>query len=90
MGRKILALAAEPISGDLLTGAVGTDGAEVLVVAPEADPLAAIEDALATFPADEILLVTNPEDRQNWLGEGVVSDARERFADRPVRHLVVD
>jgi len=89
MGRKILALAAEPISGERLTSAVGTDDAEVLVVAPESDPLPAIQDALATFPADEILLVTC-EGGQNWLDEGVVSDARDRFGDRPVRHLVVD
>ena len=133
MGRKILALASEPISGDLLTSAVGTDDAEVLVVAPalntqarfwlsdpdpaieraqevaaeseermeedgvdavgqtgESDPLLAIQDALATFPADEIVLVTHPEGDQNWLEEGVVSEAQERFGDRPVRHLVVD
>lgn len=96
MSKKILAVAAEPISGELLTSAVGTDDAEVLVVAPALNTkarfwlLLAIQDALATFPADEIVLVTHPEGEENWLEEGVVSDARERFADRPVRHLVVD
>ena len=90
MSKKILALAAEPISGELLTNAVGTNAAEVLVVAPESDPLPAIQDALAMFPADEIVLVIHPDDGQDWLEDGVVSDARERFADRAVRHLVVD
>ena len=133
MSKKILALATEPISGDLLKTAVGTDDAEVLVVAPalntktrfwlsdpdpaieraeevavesqermeedgvdaigqtgESDPLLAIQDALATFAADEIVLVTHPGGEKNWLEEGVVAEAQERFADRTVRHLLVD
>ena len=55
----------------------------------ESDPLLAIQDALQTFPADEIVLFTHPGSRQNWLEEGIVDEAKERF-DRPVRHLVVD
>ncbi len=132
MTKKILAVTAEPISGEALKSAVGTDDAEVLVVAPalntktrfwlsdpdpaidraenvateteermeedgvdavgetgESDPLLAIQDALATFEADEIVLVTHPEGEHNWLEDGVVSGARERYGDR-VRHLVVD
>ena len=133
MSKKILAVTAEPITGEALKSAVGTDDAEVLVVAPalntktrfwlsdpdpaieraedvaaeteermeedgvdavgetgESDPLLAIQDALATFEADEIVLVTHPEGDHNWLEDGVVSSARERFGDRAVRHLVVD
>jgi hypothetical protein len=56
----------------------------------ESDPLLAIQDALATFPADEIVLVTHPEGSRNWLEDGVVSEAQERFGDRSVRHLVID
>jgi hypothetical protein len=55
----------------------------------ESDPLLAIQDALQTFPADEIVLFTHPGSRQNWLEEGIVEEAQERF-DPPVRHLVVD
>ena len=132
MSKKILAVTSEPITGEALKSAVGTDDAEVLVVAPalntktrfwlsdpdpaieraedvaaetqermeedgvdavgetgESDPLLAIQDALATFEADEIVLVTHPEGGRNWLEEGIVSDAEERF-DVPVRHLVID
>ena len=55
----------------------------------EADPLLAIQDALQTFDADEIVLFTHPGSDANWLEEGLVEDARERF-DRPVRHLEVE
>ncbi len=55
----------------------------------ESDPLLAIQDALATFPADEIVLFTHPEGRENWLEEGLVERASEQF-EAPVRHLTVE
>jgi hypothetical protein len=55
----------------------------------ESDPLLAIEDALATFPADEIVLFTHTSGARNWLEEGLVDEVRERFAG-PVQHLVVE
>lgn len=55
----------------------------------DADPLQAIEDALRTFGADEVIISTHPEGRSNWLERGVVSGARERFA-LPITHVVVD
>jgi hypothetical protein len=53
------------------------------------DPLQAIEDALRTFGADEIVVSTHPEGRSNWLERGVVEGARARF-DVPLTHVVVD
>jgi hypothetical protein len=55
----------------------------------EADPLQAIEDALRTFGADEIIISTHPEGRSLWLERGVVQRARERF-DVPITHVAVD
>lgn len=55
----------------------------------DADPLQAIEDALRTFGADEIVISTHPEGRSHWLERGVVAKARERFA-APITHVVVD
>jgi hypothetical protein len=55
----------------------------------DAEPLQAIEDALRTFGADEIIISTHPEGRSHWLERGIVSSARERFAV-PVTHVVVD
>jgi GABA permease len=52
------------------------------------DPLLAIEDALGQFPADEIVVVTRPEEDTTWLESGAGDEAKERF-DLPVTHLVV-
>src|SRR5690349_21297875 len=35
----------------------------------DSDPVKAIEDALRTFPADEILVVAQPNDQAGWLEE---------------------
>jgi hypothetical protein len=55
----------------------------------DTDPLQAIEDALRQFPADEVLVVTRPEDEARWLEEGTAEDAQERFRI-PVTHVVAD
>jgi len=55
----------------------------------DGDPLQAMEDALRTFGADEIIISTHPEGRSNWLERGIVERARERFAV-PITHVVVD
>ena len=54
----------------------------------EADPLLAINDVLQTFEPDEIVLFTHEGGKRNWLEEGVVDEAKERF-DAPVRHMIV-
>jgi hypothetical protein len=55
----------------------------------DAQPLQAIEDALRTFRADEIIISTHPEGRSNWLEQGFVAKARDRFGVT-VTHVVVD
>src|SRR5206468_11869399 len=55
----------------------------------DGDPLQAIDDALRTFGADEIVISTHPEGRSHWLERGVVNAARERFPV-PISHVVVD
>jgi hypothetical protein len=55
----------------------------------EADPLQALEDALRTFGADEIIVSTHPPGRSNWLERDVVARARE-LVDVPITHVVVD
>jgi hypothetical protein len=55
----------------------------------DGNPLQAIEDALRTFGADEIVISTHPEGRSNWLEQGLIEKARERFA-LPITHVVVD
>jgi GABA permease len=55
----------------------------------DADPLQAMEDALRTFGADEIVISTHPPGRSHWLERGIVEGARARF-EVPVTHVVVD
>ena len=55
----------------------------------EEDPLLALQDALVTYDADEIVLFTHAGGKRNWQEEGLVDQAKERF-DAPVRHMVVD
>ena len=135
--KKIIAVAAEPISADVLREAVGkqqAQDAEVLVVAPalneskvrfwasdpdgsieqaedvaqetverlddagvdaaggagESEPLLALQDALATFDAEEIVLCTRLGGELNWLEEGLVEEVKARFPDRSVSHREID
>jgi hypothetical protein len=55
----------------------------------DGDPLQAIEDALRTFGADEVIISTHPAGRSHWLERGVVAAARDRFAV-PITHVIVD
>ena len=55
----------------------------------DSEPNVAIEDALHTFPADEIVISTHPPQRSKWLERGVVERARSEV-DLPVTHVVVD
>ena len=65
------------------------DGIDARGEVGDGDPLQAIEDALRTFGADQIVISTHPEGRSHWLERGVVSGAKERFAV-PIHHVVVD
>jgi hypothetical protein len=55
----------------------------------DSNPLLAIDDALRTFGADEIIVATHPEGQSNWLAHDIVARARARFS-HPVHHIVVD
>jgi hypothetical protein len=65
--------------------AVDAAGAEV----GDTDPVQAIEDALRTFEADEVVVVIRRGDDASWLEEDAGAEARERFGV-PVTQLSVD
>ena len=65
------------------------DGVQAEGAVGDGDPLQAIEDALRTFGADEIVISTHPPGRSNWLEHNVVGAAQARF-DVPITHVVVD
>jgi Universal stress protein family len=69
--------------------ALAEAGVEARGEVGDADPVQAIEDALRTFGADEIVVSTHPPGRSNWLEKGVIERSRERYGC-PLTHVVVD
>ncbi|MGZ4290313.1 MAG: hypothetical protein ACXVQ3_09205 [Gaiellaceae bacterium] len=71
--------------GHLREAGVPADGYVI-----EADPAAAVRDALATLepPVDEILVSTHPEEKSGWLRRGVLDRIRTAAGSVPVEHLV--
>jgi hypothetical protein len=66
-------------------------GTTVEAVAGEADVALAIQDALATFPADEIVVAVRPSEQEGRIESAATDGApRDRFGDVPVRYLVID
>jgi GABA permease len=55
----------------------------------DADPSLAIEDALRTFPADEVIISTHPPESSTWLEKDLVERARRELSV-PITHVVVD
>jgi GABA permease len=53
----------------------------------DANPLLAIEDALAEYPATEIVIATLPPGESHWLERRLIEKARARFGV-PVVHVV--
>jgi hypothetical protein len=72
---------------DELAEAAPTDDVESRV--GDSDPVKAIDDALRTFPADELVIITLPDEDANWLEKGSAETALSRFS-LPVTHLVVE
>jgi hypothetical protein len=73
------------VSVSSLTGA----GVHVRGQVGDDDPIQAIDDALRSFPADEIVISTHPPGRSNWLEKGLVIRAKDRYGC-PITHVVVD
>lgn len=45
----------------------------------ESEPLLALQDAMATFGAERIIVFTRPEDEQRYREDDVVGEAQRRF-----------
>jgi len=68
---------ADALPSDAVDGGVG-----------DTDPMQAIEDALRTFDADQVVMIMRTDDEASWLESRAGEQASERF-DVPVTHLVV-
>jgi len=54
----------------------------------ESDPMQALEDALASYDADRIVIFTHPDDERDYLEDGFAEEAEHRLG-RPVIHREV-
>jgi hypothetical protein len=54
----------------------------------ESEPLVALQDALATFPADRILIFSHPEGDRDYREDESLADAEQRFGV-PVTHAII-
>jgi hypothetical protein len=65
---------------------------DVRVVAPALNSrlrhwVSDVDEALASFAAEEIVIATHPPGQSNWLERRLIEKARARF-DVPITHLV--
>jgi hypothetical protein len=56
----------------------------------DADPVSAVNDAIAQLEPDEVIVSTHPESRSGWLRRDVVTELRKASGDLPFEHVIVD
>jgi hypothetical protein len=59
--------------------ALASDGVEATGVTGESEPLLALQDALATFAADRILVFVHADDELRYREDDVIGEAQRRF-----------
>ena len=78
---------AEDVAREAAEAVKGTASVETEVGDP--NPLQAIEDALRSFPADELIIVTPPGSEADWLEEDTTRETLERLG-LSITHLAID
>lgn len=78
---------AEEVAREAARAVEGEAAVETEVGDP--DPVQAIEDALRTFPADEVIVVMRAGEEASWLEKDADAEALDRFGV-PVTRLAVD
>jgi hypothetical protein len=58
---------------------LAAEGVEATGDTGESEPLTALQDALATFAADRILVFVRPDDAQAYKEDDVIGEAERRF-----------
>ena len=66
------------------------EGVPATGVVVEADPVAALRDALEQLESDEVIVSTHPQQKSGWLRRNAVEQMRRVAGDIPFQHLVVD
>jgi hypothetical protein len=57
------------------------------LTAGDSDPLVAVDDALREFEAEEVVVVTRPNEEASWLEEGKGREIAEKIHDVPLRRI---
>ena len=53
-------------------------------------PQLALDKAVREFGPDQVVISTHPEERSTWLRHGLVDQARKRYTDIDIEHVVVE
>ncbi len=67
-----------------------SEGYPATGVVVEADPVAALRDAIAQLEPDEVIVSTHPQQKSGWLRRNAVEQMRRVAGDIPFEHVVVD
>jgi hypothetical protein len=73
------AIAEAESASDETVGRLREEGLDAEGETGESDPVLALEDALATFPADRVVIFRHPEGEEAYLEDDVIDEARERL-----------
>ena len=73
------AIAEAESAAEQTVAALRERGAAARATTGESEPLLALQDALATFPADRVLVFVRDEDAARYREEDVVGEAERRF-----------
>ena len=73
------AIAEAQASADQTEKSLRSDGVEATAITGESEPLLALQDALATFQADRILVFVHDDDDQRYREDDIVGEAERRF-----------
>jgi hypothetical protein len=73
------AIAEAESSAELTAAALRESGAQARGTTGESEPLVALEDALATYPADRVLVFVRDEDGARYREDDVLGEAQRRF-----------
>jgi hypothetical protein len=73
------AIAAAQAAADDTAEALEEEGVDAVAQPGESEPAVAIQDALATFPADRIVVFTHPEGERDYREDQDLREAEGRF-----------
>jgi hypothetical protein len=73
------AIAAARTAADETAGELKSEGARAGATTGESEPLLALQDALAAFPADRVLVFVREGDEARYREDDIVGEAQRRF-----------